>query len=854
MLIDERLFGSARVLDGDASRSVMIMDSPSIFISYRRSDSASIAGRISDHLVNAFGSDIFLDVESLYSGQDWVNTIEQRIRQSDAVIVVIGLQWLAALDSSGAPRLWNPIDPVRRELEFANHYQKIIIPVCINGAPIPSASQLPESLHFLPNLNVQPLTDADFNYGITRLIQSLAYHGLRQVAASQYMPPPLPAVGDPLPAPAPLPPGSHLPFPRNAAFTDRHDMLLDLARDLLLAPGAIVEPVVLAGSGGIGKTQLAVEFCYRYGQFFHGVHWLQADQELSAQIARCGQAMNLQPWSEKTPEQVALTLQAWQRQPQRLVILDNLTDPALLAQLPVEFRSVKLIVTARRAVYDPTLGLHSCPLTLLPRSDSLALLRKLAPRLAQSPDALLSPLANRLGDYPLALHLAGMYLNQVQFSTPATYLKQLDQPGRGLEQAFLAEWKKTNPTRYEHNASQAFGISWDALDPTDAVDALAARFFLAAGYAAPHAPIPFELFIQLGGEAADDLVCTLALDRLQTLGLVSLVVSGPVLHPLLAEFARLQDGAGGHASFPKYVQALALLAGQALLTGLPSVFLPYLPHLRAALAYPLADTAARATLLNELGQLQMLMGEFKPARPYLEQALALRREILGENHAQTAESYNNLGSLLRALGDYEKAQAALEQALDIRKNLLGEGHPDTATSLNNLGYLLQVQGDDAAARPYVERALDIRREALGEDHPLTVQSYSNLGGLLFNLGDYAAARPYLEQALERNRSILGEHSPATARSLNLMGRLLQALGDFPGARACFEQALALNREVLGEKHLSSADSLANLGQLLLQLGDHPGARDCFEQARAIYESTLGLAHPGTQKLRALAAE
>lgn len=92
-----------------------------------------------------------------------------------------------------------------------------------------------------------------------------------------YTPPPPP---DPatLPEPRPLPPGSRLLFHRNALFTGRAELLKALAHTLLhvQAPSTIVTQAV-HGMRGVGKTQLAVEFAYRYGRFFHGVHWLNAD-------------------------------------------------------------------------------------------------------------------------------------------------------------------------------------------------------------------------------------------------------------------------------------------------------------------------------------------------------------------------------------------------------------------------------------------------------------------------------------------------------------------------------------------------------------------------------------------------
>ena len=102
-----------------------------------------------------------------------------------------------------------------------------------------------------------------------------------------------------------------------------------------------------------------------------------------------------------------------------------------------------------------------------------------------------------------------MYLNWVTLSSPSSYLEKLEQPGQALEQDFLEEWKKTNPTRYERNTGQAFRLSWDQLEPDNPVDALARRFFLAAGFCATNIPIPVEVFRQLAGEACDELTCRL---------------------------------------------------------------------------------------------------------------------------------------------------------------------------------------------------------------------------------------------------------------------------------------------------------------------------------------------------------
>jgi CHAT domain-containing protein/tetratricopeptide (TPR) repeat protein len=257
------------------------------------------------------------------------------------------------------------------------------------------------------------------------------------------------------------------------------------------------------------------------------------------------------------------------------------------------------------------------------------------------------------------------------------------------------------------------------------------------------------------------------------------------------------------------------------------------------------DHPSTARGLNNLAVLLDEQGDYAAARPLYEQALAIRKAALGERHPDTATSLDNLAELLEAQGDYAGARPLLEQALAIRRAALGERHPATATSLGNLGYLFYARGDYAGARPLLEQALAIRRAALGERHPATAAGLNNLALLHVAQGDDAAARPLLEQALAIHKAALGPHHPATATSLNSLAELLKARGDLAGARPLYEQALAIRKAALGERHPATADSMNRLALLLDTQGDTAGARPLYEQALAIRKAALGERHPMT---------
>ncbi len=105
---------------------------PKTFISYRRNDSASNAGRIYDHLINHFGQgQVFMDVDTIRPGLDFVEVVQEAVGSCDALIAVIGREWLGASEESGRRRLENPEDLVRLEIATALERDIRVIPVLV---------------------------------------------------------------------------------------------------------------------------------------------------------------------------------------------------------------------------------------------------------------------------------------------------------------------------------------------------------------------------------------------------------------------------------------------------------------------------------------------------------------------------------------------------------------------------------------------------------------------------------------------------------------------------------------------------------------------------------------------------
>jgi predicted ATPase len=237
-----------------------------VFISYRRDDSAGWTGRIYDRLSAQLGDgEVFVDVTSIAPGQDFTAAVADTLERADAVLVIVGPEWLGAIDSRGRRRLDDPSDHVRREIATALEVDALMVPVLVGGAAMPTERDLPEELAPLAFRNAIEISESRFDYDIDRLLDVLGY----------------PTVDTPIPETRP----NNLPH-QLSSFVGREDELRNLNR--LLREHRLV---TLTGAGGSGKTRLALEAARRGLGLFPGGVWfadlaaIDASHLVTAQVA-----------------------------------------------------------------------------------------------------------------------------------------------------------------------------------------------------------------------------------------------------------------------------------------------------------------------------------------------------------------------------------------------------------------------------------------------------------------------------------------------------------------------------------------------------------------------------------------
>ncbi len=694
-----------------------------------------------------------------------------------------------------------------------------------------------------------------------------------------------------IPKVSPLPQNSRMPLKANPFFVGHDEQFRAIAKALKAGETVVISQVetslmhnktqVTSEFGGIGKTQLASEFVYRYGQYFNGgIFWLNFAEPASipVEIVASGASLTAQLRADfrnlLLEEQMRLVLSVWRSPLPRLLIFDNCEDEALLTHWRPPTGGTRVIVTSRQPHWKKSTNIHVIKLDVLPRKQSIALLRQYRPDPLVS-EADLQAIAAEIGDLPLALHLAGSFLvHDRQESTVADYLGQLHR--FDLSKQYLLKHRSTLslPTDHDYHTFRTFMLNYEQLDSTNPIDMLAQVILFRAAYFASSAPIPRDLLlatIHYGssskqgqhfwgklrgflntGDLSDPATNLLrqakeAILRLIELGLLEAITDGALwLHPLLSSFVRqIAPSLETQAAVKKTLLEISQLLKQA---GSPVTLLTWQPHIYAmseSLQQHEEEQQLASKPTDVFSYHLATSNDYSWERLYYERALSISEQMLGENHPYTAQSLDNLGTLLSFQGDYFAGRFCFERALAIRLAALGENDSETAKSFNNLGALLDAQGDYPGAKRYYEQSLAIREHILGEQHADTAQSLNNLGELLYKQEQYPMALSYFERALAISENVLGKYHPDTARILNNLGALLEAQEEPLLAYSAYEQALLIFKMVLGKDHPDTATGLNNLGTILITMGNYQDANVYYEEALSIRMAVFGDKHPDT---------
>ncbi len=776
------------------------------------------------------GYRVVVQAWELTPGSSWIREMEHAISTVERVLVVLSPAYLASTHGEPEWRLFDALDPTGA--------LGLLLPVRVLPVepPAPLATQV-----------FVDLVDKGADEARAALLAAAKGARGRPAAEPEY---PVVRTLDATPGgprfPDDLPPIWNVPFHANSYFTDREELLLEL-HTLLNAPEAHSRRVALVGLGGVGKTQLAVEYAYRQRADYDLVWWVRAEQPTAVPdyVALADELQLTSPRGAQREE--AAAVRRWLDHNRRwLLVLDNAEASEEVVALLPRSTTGHVLLTSRDVGWERLAFLLD--VGTLPRADAVRFLLQRTKETGPEAEAAAATVAELLGDLPLALEQAAAFTTAGGTTNLSRYAELLTTRASRL-------LGRGRPPDYGHTVESTWSLALERLRSTDPA---ALGFLDLAAFLAPD-DLPEPLLLAhhellpepLATAASDPLDLSDTIAALRRFSLVQLDDDRLSVHRLLQTVVR--GGLEAEAERTWAAAAVRLLSAG---FSPPSDAIASWPEYARLLPHALAaaengqrvdvEPEERLRLLHQMAVYLSRRGRYQEAVALLERYLSDSRRVLGPDHPDTLVATSNLAATLQALGDLKGARDLGERLLGAARRVLGPDHPDTLVATSNLATTLQALGDLQGARLLAEQALAGTRRVLGDDHPDTLVATSNLAATLQALGDLQGARDLAERALEGARRVLGDDHPDTLSSMGNLALILQDLGDLQGARELQERVLATRRRVLGDDHPDTLVATSNLAATLQALGDLQGARDLAERALEGARRVLGDDHPDTR--------
>lgn len=616
--------------------------------------------------------------------------------------------------------------------------------------------------------------------------------------------------------------------PRNGDFIGRNQLLEALERRLRAEHVTAVLPQALHGLGGVGKSQIAVEYAYRHRDEYDIVWWIPAEQP--AQILRAilalGEKLGLEVEGEASTAVVDVwnALQTGASYPKWLLIFDNAeTVDTVQPYLPRE-GSGKVLITSRNERWTDLA--QTLEIDVFSRAESVELLRKRNPQL--TPEEA-DRIAEVLEDLPLAVGQASAWLSAAGIGFEEYLRLLLEKREQLAERATAGDY------------DLAVAAAWTvALDRLGVESPAALQLLQVCAFFAPE-PIARELFVaSRNSPIAPELDATLqnpsrlnrALRQIQRYGLARIDHRDQTvqLHRLVRTVMvdQLSQEVRGRLEHGAHV----LLAGGN--PGNPSSaahwprYHALLPHVEASNTVACEDAWTRQLVLDVIG-FYYWWGDQASCRDLARRVVTGWRTMLGPDDLQTLKAARWLAYVQRLLGEFAEAAQINEDCLARLRATVGEDEEDTLDAMSLVAADLRAKGDFEAARTLDRTALDRCRDVLGDDDPFTLKAAHSLAVSLRLTGEYEEALRLDRETFRRRVEVLGEDHLETLMTRTGLALDLRERGDYLDAHTNLEGLYDECLRHLDPDHPQVLAVARNLAVARRRAGDQEGARKLAEE-------------------------
>jgi tetratricopeptide (TPR) repeat protein len=619
--------------------------------------------------------------------------------------------------------------------------------------------------------------------------------------------------------------------PRNPNFTGRNDLLAELHERLRAEQETAVLPHALHGMGGVGKSQLTVEYLYRHLNDYDVVWWIPAERttQIGSALVDLAQRLDLRAGNEASTA-VPAVLEALRRgEPYAnwLLVFDNAESPESVRPYFPSGGTGNLLITSRNPQWANTA--RPLEVNVFLREESKALLRLRGPEISDE-DA--DRLAEELGDLPLAVEQAAAW--RAETGMPAEEYLRL------LEEKRVDLLELSAPLDYQIPVIAAWNVSLDQLETKNPA---ALQLLQVCSFCAPE-PIARGLFTGVRGRSLSPELDAAVADPIRLgrvireIGRYSLAkidhrTNSIQMHRLVqaALVSRMTDEDQDRMRRAAHLLLAANDPDDPHNAHHWGRYAELFPHVIASGAVESDDAWTRGLIVNEVRYLYR-WGDYDAGRELAQRAYDTWRERLGKDNAQTLEVARWLGFVLFSMGRYAEAAELNARVLETYQAAFGADHEDTLDALGNVAIDRRVQGDFATALELAKTVHQGSVRALGLDDPDTLRAAHNVGVSLRLTGDFASARDLDQQTWDRKIQIYGQDHPVSL--VTWLGLILdiRELGDYLTALTYQRDIYAQCRRLLGDNNPFTLSAFRHMAVSLRKAGEHLEALERSEKARS----------------------
>jgi len=636
--------------------------------------------------------------------------------------------------------------------------------------------------------------------------------------------------------------------PRNKNFTGREELLASLRGGIASQVTAVVpQPKTLHGLGGVGKTQMAVEYIYRFRHEYDVVWWIPSDQAFLVKTALAELAPHLGvPTAavsgiDDAARDVLNALRRGEPYTKWLLVFDNADQPEdLLDLIPRDQGHV--LITSRNHRWGSLVD--AIPVDVFHREESVEFLTKRVRNAITKEDG--ARLAEELGDLPLALEQAGALLFERGMSA-SEYLEQLAQRTSQL----LSHGR---PVEYPLPMTAAWSVSVANLNETlpEAVELLRVCAFFGSE------PIPREAISrapegmrqELAGLINDTIRLGRAFGELGRYALARLDIPGRTIqvHRLVQKLVQDELPPEEQERFQHEVHMLlaAYDAGDPDDEKTWPKYSRLLGHLTPAKVADCATSEVRAFAIRMLRYLYG-SGDYQSAQIVAEDYIQRWSAQSGPEHADVIRVKLEQTNVLREVGRYDAAIALNTEVLSVAEKVLGPDDDVTLRALRGSAADLRAIGDFGGALERDKEVLDRYQERYGPADVGTLRAAHNLALDYGLMSDYRKARQLHDRAYSGWQQMEPrlQDTSSMLSSLTGLARAVRLSGEYSEASDLGEDAYAIAMEALGGEHNWTLRTGTDLAIALRRQGEYARAEELAEQIQERCVRLYGLKSPGT---------